>query len=79
MPRQDARAIINGIVKTSPGRFLSAGLEPVYEGLEQLSELGGVLRCAIFEEPGIGPGVPGKIGKDLSRHPNSFGLGVTGC
>ena len=32
----------------------------------------------MIEEPGIGEGIPGKIGKDLSRHPNSFGFGA-GC
>ena len=34
---------------------------------------------AIFEELGIGSGVPGKIGNDLSRHPSSFDLGSGRC
>ena len=63
-------------VSPGPGPNL---LEPIYDGLEELSELGGILRCAIFEEPGIGSGVPGKIGKDLSKHPNSFDLGFDCC
>jgi hypothetical protein len=47
--------------------------------LEELSELGGVLPCEYLEEPGVGSGVPGKIGKDLSRHPNSFDFGSDCC
>ena len=57
---------------------MSDQLEPVDDGVEELSELGGILLCAIFEEPGIGPG-PGKIGKDLRRHPSSFDLGSDCC
>ena len=57
---------------------MSDQLEPVDDGVEELSELGGILLCAIFEEPGIGPG-PGKIGKNLRRYPNSFDLGFDSC
>ena len=53
-------------------------LEPVYDGVGKLRELREVPRCERFEEPGIGQGVPGKIGKDRSRHPNSLDLG-SGC
>ena len=37
--------------------------------------LRGAPHCERFEESGIGEGVPGKIGKDLSKHPNSLDLG----
>ena len=45
-------------------------LEPVYDGFSKLPELGGVFPRECFDEPGIGEGVPGKIGKSLSTHVN---------
>ena len=58
---------------------MSNKLEPVYDGLEELSELGGILLREIFEEPGAGQGVPGKVGKNLIMHPSSFDLGSDCC
>ena len=52
--------------------------DPAYDGLDELSEPGGVFPCECGEEPGFGQGIPGKIGKDRSRHPNSLDLG-SGC
>ena len=43
-------------------------LEPVYYCFGKLPELRGVLRCERLEEPGIGKGVSGKIGKHLFTH-----------
>ena len=44
------------------------GFQPVDDRFGKLGELRGVPRCERFEEPGIGQGVPGKIGKDLFTH-----------
>ena len=32
------------------------------------------MRCERLEEPGVGQGVPSKIGRNLFKHPNSFGF-----
>ena len=61
------------LIKCSLGEFLSDRLQPVYDGLGKLRKFRGVPRCARFEEPGVGS-IPGKIGKDLNMHPNSFDL-----
>jgi hypothetical protein len=46
--------------------------------LEELPELRGVLLREMIEEPGIGEGIPGKIGKDLFTHVNPCDIGANG-
>ena len=60
-------------------RVLDDRLQPVWDGFGKLRDPRGALLCEIFEEPGIGQGVPGKIGRYLNRHPNSVDLGSDCC
>lgn len=55
------------------------GLQPVYDGLDELSEPGGFFPCECGEEPGIGEGVPGKIAMDLFTHVNPDDIGPRCC
>lgn len=41
-----------------------------------MPELRGVLLREMIEEPGIGEGIPGKIGKDLFTHVNPCDIGA---